>query len=91
MDLFIDEAHTALCIFPVFFPCMLLLRFTAFFYNGRTDLLTLAISRAAFASKKILEYDDQTIKGLEIWIQILLMGFCHDQLTSFLCQRAFVA
>ena len=23
MDLFIDEAHTALGIFPVFFPCML--------------------------------------------------------------------
>ena len=32
-DLFIDEAHMALGIFPVFFPACCLLRFAAFFGN----------------------------------------------------------
>ena len=37
-DLFIDEAHTALGIFPEFFPACCLLRFAAFFlYKLRVD------------------------------------------------------
>merc|ERR1712081_57260 len=33
-DLFIDEAHTALGIFPVFFPCMLPTPFCGIFWDS---------------------------------------------------------
>ena len=81
-DLFIDEAHMALGIFPVYFPACCLLRFVAFFFSEHAYFRMYEYDFLNNNSKVFQQKPTLKTKSLKYTEQIQQMNFVNKSRPS---------